>query len=81
MGQVASNVFDVVGTPGTQQLLNNPNIWIGDTGATTDLTTYANGLAEIRKGTGSTQMGVGTLIISKIGKLRGDVFDESGNSN
>jgi Zinc knuckle len=34
--------------PMTQQLLSDPNVWIGDTGATTHMTPHADGLVNLR---------------------------------
>ena len=47
-----------------QELLFNPRIWIDDTGPTDDSTPHANGLWNIVKAEGSTQMGAGDLSVS-----------------
>jgi hypothetical protein len=36
--------------PTDQQILNDPNVWIGDTGATVHMTPHKNGIANVRKG-------------------------------
>jgi hypothetical protein len=33
-----------------QQILNDPNVWIGDTGATVHVTPHKNGITNVRKG-------------------------------
>ena len=38
-----------MGFPDNMNILNNPNIFIGDTGATSDLTPHADGITELKK--------------------------------
>ena len=38
----------VVGFPDSMELLNNPNIFIGDTGATSDSTPHVDGIVNLK---------------------------------
>jgi hypothetical protein len=68
-GSKVEFLFCSMSFPTDQQILNDPNVWIGDTGATVHMTPYQNGITNIRKGSkndavtmGNKQVEEATLI-------------------
>jgi hypothetical protein len=60
----------------TQSLLDDPNVWIGDTAATSNSTPHAEGLSEVRKPTACDSITMGNGMnetAQKIGNIPGTV--------
>ena len=68
--------------PMMQELLSDPNVWIGDTGATIHMTSHVGGLSNICDAKQSDLVTMGNMKVekaSKIGDLAGMVCDNTGN--
>jgi hypothetical protein len=58
-GSKVEFLFCSMSIPADQQILNDPNVWIGDAGATVHMTPCKNGIANIRKGSKNDAVTVG----------------------
>jgi hypothetical protein len=68
--------------PDNQALLNDPNIWIGDTGATTHMKKSESGMVNIRKASESDAVMMGNKQVeatTKVGDVYGTICDKYGN--
>jgi hypothetical protein len=68
--------------PDNQALLNDPNIWIGDTGATTHMKKSDSGMVNIRKASESDAVTMGNKQVeatTKVGDVYGTICDKYGN--
>ena len=68
--------------PKTQALLKDPNVWIGDTGATVHMTPYEKGMTNLKEVTNEQGITMGNMSVektTKIGDIDGNVCDQSGN--
>jgi hypothetical protein len=68
--------------PTSQKILEDPNVWIGDTAATTHSTPHTQGLYDMKKSTAkdSVTMGNGkSESASSIGKLTGTLYNMHGD--
>ena len=65
--------------PDVAELLKDPNIWIGDTGASTHVTNNANGMLNLRNDSGGITMGNAKVEqATQVGDLPGTVCDKNG---
>ena len=67
--------------PHTIEALKNPNIFIGDTGASSNSSQYQNGMVNLHDGQhgDSVMIGSGSVVkASKIGNILGEVCDNRG---
>ena len=68
--------------PAKLGLLDDPNVWIADTGATVHSTPHAAGMVDIKKASGmdSVTMGNGASVNATIiGNINGTICDKFGN--
>ena len=68
--------------PDVQELLDDPNVWIGDTAATVDMTPYKEGMTNLRTASKDDGIAMGNGQIVKtieIGEIRGTICDKHGN--
>jgi len=68
--------------PMTAELLDDPNVWIGDTGATMHMTPFADGLSNLRNANTNesvTMANKSTESATQIGNLNGTICDKYGN--
>jgi hypothetical protein len=68
--------------PNNQALLNDPNIWIGDTGATTHMKKSDSGMVNIWKASESDAVMMGNKQVkatTKVGDVYGTICDKYGN--
>ena len=68
--------------PDVQELLDDPNVWIGDTAATVDMTPYKEGMTNLRIASKDDGIAMGNGQIVKtieIGEIRGTICDKHGN--
>ena len=65
-----------------QDLLNDPNVWIGDTGVTLHMTPYADGLTNMQEAKSTDSVTMGNKSVEQaaiIGDLKGMICDKEGN--
>jgi hypothetical protein len=63
-----------------KNLLTEPSIWIGDTAATVHMTSYANGMTNIKEVRGGITVGNGEIIETKqTGDIPCEICDRNGN--
>jgi hypothetical protein len=73
---------DEMAFPEVKELLDDPNIWIGDSGATVHMTPYQHGLVNTRKAKQNEAVTMGNKTVEKaqvIGDLPGTICDKHGN--
>jgi hypothetical protein len=73
---------DVKTFPDSKALINDPNIWIGDTGATTHMKKSDSGMTNIRSATKSDAVTMGNKQVeatTKVGDVYGTICDKNGN--
>jgi hypothetical protein len=73
---------DVMAVPEVQELLDDPNIWIGDSGATVHMTPHRQGLINTRTAKQNESVTMGNKMVEKaqvIGDLPGVICDKYGN--
>jgi hypothetical protein len=69
--------------PKTQLLLNDPNVWIGDTGASVHMTPHKIGMMNLREATKNDYVTIGngkTEAATNIGDIPGVICDMNGNT-
>ena len=67
--------------PHTIEALKNPNIFIGDTSASSHSSQYQNGMVNLHDGQDDDSVIIGSEAVvkaNKIGNILGEVFDNSG---
>jgi hypothetical protein len=68
--------------PNNPQLLNDPNVWIADSGATVHMTPYKIGMRNLRKATAEDAITMGnkrTEYATEIGDIPVRICDKEGN--
>ena len=68
--------------PESQEILSDPNIWIGDSGASVHMTPFVEGFKNLREATSSDSIAMGDKSVektSKSGDLSGILCDKHGN--
>jgi hypothetical protein len=68
--------------PTDQQILNDPNVWIGDTGAAVHMTPCKNGITNIRKGSKNDAATMGNKQVEEatlIADIPGQVCNKNGS--
>ena len=72
---------ETMAVPEVQELLDDPNIWIGDSGATVHMTPHGQGLVNTRTAKQNESVTMGNKMVEKaqiIGDLHGAVCDKYG---
>ena len=75
--------MNVMTVPNTVSMLNNRNIFIGDSGGSTHRTQYGQGLVNILKGKGNDSVMVGSSNLMKasvVGNLPGTIYNKYGEA-
>ena len=81
-GRVCELMLCAMTIPTTQAMLSNPNIWIGDTGATQHMTAHTKGMTNLRKDSSDAgvRMGNGNIgTTNTIGDIPSIICDNQGN--
>ena len=81
-GNVCEFMLCAMTVPMTTNMLNNPNIWIGDTGTTQHITAHTKGMTNLRMDSMDTtvQMGNGNVeTTTMIGDIPSIICDKLGN--
>jgi hypothetical protein len=77
-----SNIDDEPSTfPLKQDMLRQPDIWIGDTAATVHMTPHEEGLINVKKTKGGITVGNGEVMVAnRIGDIPCEIMDKHGTS-
>jgi hypothetical protein len=81
-GSKVEFLFCSMSFPAAQQILNDPNVWIGDTGGAVHMTPHKNGIANVRKGSKNDAVTVGDKQVEEatlIADIPGQVCNENGS--
>jgi hypothetical protein len=73
---------EVLSFPEVQSILSDPNVWIGDTGATKHVSPHSEGLVNIRESKSSDNITMGNKRVEKasqVGDIHGIICDKYGN--
>jgi hypothetical protein len=80
---VAELVLGAMQFPTTQKWLDDPNVWVGDTGATVHMTPHRTGMTNVQQASGKDAVTMGngqSETAAKIGDIPGTICDKTGTT-